>query len=444
MDSFDWQTHPEAEALVASLVRSALAASPAGRVLAERLPAETSTGIGDWLDHVGADVDPAALSAAGFVHAPGTSPGVWRHPGAQLPAVVPGPPLLALRVDDAAAFAAAHGGAGVSGSPYAGYRSAAVHHPDEEGQPVLGVERRSWASGVLPAELDADAALRARRQWAERPRAYGLLGARDGMREARERAEAMVAEVGADLAASYVMEVERGYWMSRNTAAAVQHARQNRLGLGWGNHDHHTFRSSRGTFRELIDILRVLGFQLRERFYAGEEAGWGAQVLEHRGAGLVVFADVDLTPDEVAIDFASVELPAAPDRTDGLGTVGLWCFLHGESVLQAGMHHLEGQFDFDRLRDDLAARSIGQMTPFSDLPHLRQAFTEPERWPVTRERIDALVETGGLHPTKAAEFLARGAPGSHLENLARRGGFKGFNQANVSTTMRATDPRVLA
>jgi hypothetical protein len=108
------------------------------------------------------------------------------------------------------------------------------------------------------------------------------------------------------------------------------------------------------------------------------------------------------------------------------------------------MHHLEGQFDFDRLRDDLAARSIGQMTPFSDLPHLRQAFTEPERWPVTRERIDALVETGGLHPTKAAEFLARGAPGSHLENLARRGGFKGFNQANVSTTMRATDPRVLA
>jgi hypothetical protein len=264
------------------------------------------------------------------------------------------------------------------------------------------------------------------------------------MYEALDAARTMVDEVGPDLAASYVMEQERAYWMRRNTAAAVQHARQDRLGLGWGNHDHHTFRSSRRCFRELIALLRTLGFVPRERFYAGEEAGWGAQVLEHQGAGLVVFADVDLRPEEVAIDFGSVDLPQRADLTDPLGTVGLWCVLHGESILQAGMHHLEGQFDFDRLRDDLATRSIGHMPPFSELPHLRQAFTEAQRWPVERDRIDALIEVGALRPEKAAEFVARGAPGSHLENLARRGGFKGFNQANVSVTMRATDPRVIA
>src|SRR4051812_13005161 len=445
-DQFEWRTHPEAEALVDGLVRRALAESPAARVLADRLPGETSTGLTDWLDHVSGEGDRAALVAAGFVETPGPIP-VWRPPGAQLPVVVRGMPQVALRVDDAAAFSAAHGGGGVHGSPWSGHRFAEVVHPEETGRSVLGVERRSWASGVIATVFDDAeqlAAVRARAMWAERPRVYDIVGADDGMAKALDVAEAMVAEVGEDLAASYVMELERAYWMRRNTAAVVQHARQDRLGLGWGNHDHHTFRSSRRTFRALIEVLRILGFRLRERFYAGEEAGWGAQVLEHPGAGLVVFADVDLTPEEVAVDFTTVELPQAPDLTDPLGTVGLWCVLHGESMLQAGMHHLEGQFDFDRLRDDLAARSISQMPPFSQLPHLRQAFTEPERWPVTQERLNALIETGGLHPKKAAEFVARGAPGSHLENLARRGGFKGFNQANVSVTMRATDPRLLA
>ena len=77
------------------------------------------------------------------------------------------------------------------------------------------------------------------------------------------------------------------------------------------------------------------------------------------------------------------------------------------------------------------------------IPRLRQAFTVAERWPVDRARLDELVATGRLDADRAEEFAVKGAAGSHLENLARRGGFKGFNQHNVSTTMRATDPRVL-
>ncbi|MGZ4595587.1 MAG: hypothetical protein ACXV3V_01565 [Actinomycetes bacterium] len=439
MDTFDWTTHPEAEALVASLVTDALAVSPAARAFADRVTRGTSTHLTDWLDHIGGPVAVADLAAAGFVDGWGTAPGVWRHPGAQVPAIVAGADrVLALRVDDAAAFGSAHGGsAGVTGSPGAGLRTAQVVDSPVR---VLGVERRSWAAGVSPVEQgDAQqlSVVRARRLWTERPRTYDVAA---GLADAHRRAEEMVGLVGADLAASYVMEEERAFWQRRNTAAAMQHARQDRFGLGWGNNDHHTFRSSREAFRGLIDVLRVLGFSLRERFYAGDEAGWGAQVLEQPGAGLVVFADVDLTPDEVSVDFASSDLP--PSRQ--LGTVGLWCALHGESLLAAGMHHLEGQFDFDQLRDDLASRSIGQMRPFSDLPHLRQAFTEPERWPVEPGRLAGLVAAGTLTAEKAAEFAAAGAAGSHLENLARRGGFKGFNQANVSTTIAATDPRVLA
>jgi len=37
--------------------------------------------------------------------------------------------------------------------------------------------------------------------------------------------------------------------------------------------------------------------------------------------------------------------------------------------------------------------------------------------------------------------VSEGALGSHLENLQRRGGFKGFNQKSVSAIIQATDPR---
>ena len=42
------------------------------------------------------------------------------------------------------------------------------------------------------------------------------------------------------------------------------------------------------------------------------------------------------------------------------------------------------------------------------------------------------------HPTK--HFVAK-VIGSHLENLQRKGGFKGFNQHAVSIIIAETDPR---
>src|SRR5206468_8335704 len=125
-----------------------------------------------------------------------------------------------------------------------------------------------------------------------------------GFDVADELIDRMIERVGPDLACHLVFEVEREYWESRNRAGRVQKARQDRLGLGWANHDHHTFRSSRRFFPRLIAMFETLGFQLRERFHAGKDAGWGAQVLEHPTTGVVIFADLDLAPEEANQDFA--------------------------------------------------------------------------------------------------------------------------------------------
>lgn len=162
-------------------------------------------------------------------------------------------------------------------------------------------------------------------------------------------------------------------------AGKIQKARQDTLGLGWENHDHHTFQSSRSAFKDLIRILETLGFRSRERFYAGANAGWGAKVMDQPECGLTVFADVDLGPDEVRGDFAHEPLPARPE----LGTVGLWCALHGESILRAGLHHLAARLDFEAAGEGLAHWGIRTMPPFSNFPHLKQEFTQGELWMVS-------------------------------------------------------------
>src|SRR5206468_12126383 len=86
------------------------------------------------------------------------------------------------------------------------------------------------------------------------------------------------------------------------------------------------------------------------------------------------------------IDFSRVKL--TPEKS--LGTVKHWCGWHGESHFEAEMHHLECRFDHALLREQLAKVDINTMEPFSDFSFLKQAFTEGERWPVRRERLEKL------------------------------------------------------
>jgi hypothetical protein len=57
------------------------------------------------------------------------------------------------------------------------------------------------------------------------------------------------------------------------------------------------------------------------------------------------------------------------------------------------------------------------------------------------KRIERLLNSGLITGEQAEHFRTKGAIGSHLENLERNDGFKGFNQEGVNAIITATDPR---
>ena len=83
------------------------------------------------------------------------------------------------------------------------------------------------------------------------------------------------------------------------------------------------------------------------------------------------------------------------------------------------------------------------MKPFTDLPYLKQAFTEGELWPVDAQRREAALAAGAITHQQAEQFRRDGVLGSHLEILQRDEGYKGFNPSGINAIIRATDPRRL-
>lgn len=421
--------------LCGASLEACCAANPFIRQLEHDLKLHTSSLLFDWVDHVVVSSSPSLekeLEESGFVsqHAASTYR-IFAHPGAQLPRVVVRDrdrPVVgaAVAVDSIADFLMVRGMAGwIEGSPLSPFRRCCV---SQQGVSLWVIERRGTEL-IEPTYLEHNPYLEALERWQTR--------SRDDLGRTLALASELVNLLGQDLAAWLVLEGERRYWQARNTAGQLQKNRQDRLGMGWGNHDHHTFRSSRAHFSELVRLFEILGFHCRERYYAGKEAGWGAQIMENPRCKLVLFLDVDLAPDELEYDFAHQSMP----ELQKLGTIGLWCALHGDSILRAGMHHLEAQFLFDTLTEDLGARNVRMMEPFSNFPYLKQAFTEGEVWHVAPDRIEKLLHEGKISHQEAEKFRAYGAVGSHLENLQRREGYKGFNQKNVSIIIKKTDPR---
>ncbi len=448
---FEWQRYPQAEAFIAERLSEFTAAMPQARTLSADLLAQSGSRFTDWLDHLvlidGAELR-HKLADLGFEpeEAP-VDPGhvVFYHPAASFPRILlrkeetsaPGATVAAaIQVEDISLFLMTHRlSATIEGTLVSPLRRACLWQGS--GRELLAVERRGHF-GFVPIAMPAEYPTRyldAYERWATRPRIFQ--DARTGMEQTLKLARALASDMGTDTAAWIAFSAERAYWQQRNRAAQVQRARQDKLGLGWANHDHHTFRSSRHVFPLLIEILETFGFRPRERFYAGAQAGWGAQVMEQPVCRFAVFADVDLTPDEVEGDFAHNPLPPLQE----LGTVGLWCALHGEAMLSAGLHHLAARLDFDTAAEALAREGIDSMRPFSDFPYLRQAFTRGERWEVAPDRLDRLVSSGQIDERQRATFADKGAIGSHLENIQRGEGFRGFNQQTVSDIIRRTDPR---
>jgi hypothetical protein len=441
--TFEWKREPEAEAFILDVLEKSKKVNPFISKLEDELTRHASARLFDFLDHVRVLNDPSLdqkLLDLGFqCETTSLDHKVYIHKEAKLPRVQlinALPEGVAIKVEEIASFLSVRGlGGEIEGDPFTGYRRCLLNTENNVGLYVI--ERRASTS-FEPTKAPIgyyESYFFAKELWRTRPRA---LSDEDFVWEKTfEIVEKMVEILGKDLAATVVLEEERAYWQSRNTAGALQKNRQDRLGLGFANHDHHTFRSSRRYFHKLVTFFERLGFHCRERFYAGQEALWGAQVMENSVAELVLFLDVDLSPEELTFDFAHTPL----NDLEKLGTIGLWCGLHGDSLLKAGMHHLEAQFLFEELTEDLKHLGVSMMKPFSHFEYLKQAFTAGEVWRVDPFRIKKLLEEKKITEEEGEKFLHYGAVGSHLENLQRREGYKGFNQKNVSVIIKETDPR---
>jgi len=314
--AFQWERQPQAEALILDIVNQSLKANATIAKLSEDLLHQTNTRLFDWLDYVFAAESEALLNSlqtAGFVRHQNDHQQLFAHPGAQLPRILVEPSKglrvgLGVSVDSIADFLMVRGEKrSIEGAEFGDFRR--CQYSVEQESALWLIERRGTLS-LMPSQEKSESIyfdMQALEKWMTRSRP--LFNEDQAMQETIQLVQRLVKEVGQHRAAWTVLEGERRYWQARNTAGQLQKNRQDRLGMGWANHDHHTFRSSRRRFQQLVHLFELLGFHCRERFYAGEEAGWGAQVMENPTCRLVLFLDVDLGPDEILKDFAHEPLP---------------------------------------------------------------------------------------------------------------------------------------
>ena len=276
-EPYDWKLWPRRNP-GRVWVRSALEGNAFAARLAERMAAETSTRFVDWVDHLvvtdraGSGVRVWTLGYRAQDRAYAVGAPVYAHRGGMFPRVAVsrrGPEVreVAIKVESVAAFSRAHDlgldvGATRSGRTGSGGVAG-------EATSLAVVERRGYLGfEPFPGDLAREGrmrphaardALAARELWQARRRRFD--DDAEGFDATEATLERMIELAGlADLACHLVFEVERDYWQSRNRAARVQKARQDRLGLGWANHDHHTFRCSRRFFPRVIAMFESLGF----------------------------------------------------------------------------------------------------------------------------------------------------------------------------------------
>ena len=428
----NWTVQPMAEAALAGWLADALAANPAARAFAARLHEAAGVRLRDIVDHlVAGEAHLREAEAAGWREAAG----VWRNPAGMFPPLVRGAEALWLRVESVDAFVAANvPGTRIDGVPHAPLRLALAF----PGVVAVGAVERNGHPGFAALPHDAREIRAARvhlQSFRARRREFDTVAA--GLAHTERLVDAAVADLGPHRACDLWLKAERDFWMSRCPAGRLQKARQDAAGIGWSNIDHHTYDGSRAYFATTIRILETLGYEVRELLYAGELAGWGSQVLEQPVIGSTIFADIDLAPEELAIDFAHEPLPELPRHR----RAGLLSALLGESILEAGLNHVAALYDQRTLRAQLNDRGLTMMAPFTDWPHLYQELTEGDWAAVDPARVDALEAGGHIGPDEAERLRLEGSIATHLENIERNDGFKGFNREGIDSVLRKLDPR---
>ena len=441
---FNWGLFPATEKFIEKEINRFLKNNKVAYSLSKKMKSKTSTKFIDWIDHLvipNKNLKEKRLKELGYANAEIQAPEgttVFKHTKTIFPPILLSKEKfmeIVLKPENLEDFTKKMGkGIKIKGKKFAAYRKAIIN---KQGNfLLLAIERRGTNTFIVNENpRDIKKYKKSLKVFSKRERNFK--NDKKGLKEIKKTVNNILKNLESGRVADAFFRNERIYWEKRNNAGRIQKSRQDLLGLGWGNHDHHTFRSSRENFTLLIEIFEKLGYFCRERFFAGEESGWGAQVLENPECDIVIFADLDITKKEKDQDFAHKELK----KNKKLGTVGLWVGLHGESILEAGMHHLEARFDFNVLRKDLAKKGIKVMKPFSNFQFLKQAFTEGEQWKAPKKRLDLLLKNGSINKDQYNKFLKNKTIGSHLENLQRKQGYKGFNQDSVSAIIKVTDPR---
>ena len=437
--SFDWTLHKEAEQFIITHLIRFCEQNKELAELNERLKEEAGARLFDYIDHLslGSSDAEETLLNLDFVKDKRLDEATYVNMATCLPRIRLGQKTgLAIAVEDVAHFLTVHGlSRTIEGTPYSPLRRALISDTKEVNFWVIERRKADVMEPVTEEPQVSMTYLTALEKWRTRDR--HLSTDEETMSHAIQVAKEQVESVGQTLAAQTFFVCEMDYWRSRNRAGQELKSMLDQVGVGLAAPDHHAFRSSRRLFPQLITFFKTLGFHLREKFYAGGEAGWGAQVVENSDIGMALFLDLDLSAEELDLDFEKEQL----EERNELGTVGLWCALHSDSLLAAGTHHMATQSSFDDLTRVMKKRRVKTMDPFSEFPYLRQAFTRGQRWKVCPDRVERLLSKGLVSKEDGEKFRDKGAIGSHLENIQRTEGFKGFNQHQVSVIMRETDPR---
>ena len=286
----------------------------------DRLRQQTGTRLIDWVDHFAlpaSDCLESRLEQTGFLPHDHVRYGVWDHPGGLFPQVVthPNPTWrLAVRVESVADFLAAQGleprHTRLKASRSRHFeRLASERHSEFEFWVVERHGYRGWetselTSGHVEAVLDYD---------------RGVWAAVAALRRSLSTVSQRLANWSAPPSPIWGPAVPPTCSSRPNAAtgpaaiAPPDSKMPARMPLVWAGPTTITTptAAAANTFCPLIGSLEDLGLVCRERFYAGREAGWGAQVLEQEESQVVVFADVDLSAAEVCDDFAHAPLSPA-------------------------------------------------------------------------------------------------------------------------------------
>ncbi len=437
----EWTPQPAAERALNMVLRDLLKRLPELDRWRQAVLDGCGVRLRDIIDHLRLPREAAeGLAANGWRHDPAIAGGeVWVNAAGWFPDVVigEGPAEIWFRVESADAFARANGITNV----VEGREHGPVRRVGAFAAPgaLAGAIARNGHVGYDWEPAITDAQLRAARVHAQafRARRRQFDGGPPGLAHTEALVDAAVADLGQHWACDIWLAAERDYWMLRSPAGRLQKARQDVFGLGWNNIDHHTYDGSRAHFAGTIRILEKLGYELREMLYAGDMAGWGSQVLEQPVLRSTIFADVDLAPNELDIDFAHAPLPPLPK----LRRAGILSVLHGESILECGLNHVAALYDQRALRGQLEREGLRMMNPFSNFPFLYQELTTGDWAAVDPARVDALEASGDLTAAEAEDIRLNGYIATHLENIERNDGYKGFNKPGIDGVLRALDPR---